>query len=78
MNRDNPARYNDSHCGLGDPIATFPVQTGALNTDNGNIELMRTVEGDGKKMIITYTGQAREKRFTISKLIMPKAMNWCG
>ena len=76
--RDNPARYSDSHCNLGDPIAAFPVQTGVLNTDNANIELTRTVESDGKKLIITYTGQARDKPFTTSTLIMPKAMNWCG
>lgn len=76
--RDNPARYSDSHCSLGNPIGAFPVQTGALNFDNANIELMRTVKGDGKKMIITYTGQVSDKPFTTSALIIPKAMNWCG
>ena len=76
--RDNPSRYSDSHCNSSNPIAAFPVQTGVLNTDNGKNELIRTVERDGKQLIVTYTGQAGDKPFTTSTSIMPKAMNWCG
>ena len=76
--RDNPSRYSDSHCGLSNPIADFPVQTGVLNTDNDKLELSRTVEDDGKMLIITYTGQAGDKPFSTSASIIPQAMNWCG
>jgi prepilin-type N-terminal cleavage/methylation domain-containing protein len=76
--RDNPSRYSDSHCNSSNPIAAFPVQTGVLNTDNGKNEIIRTVERDGKQLIVTYTGQAGDKPFTTSTSIMPKAMNWCG
>ena len=76
--RDNPSRYSDSHCNSSNPIAAFPVQTEVLNTDNGMNEIIRTVEHDGKQLIVTYTGQAGDKPFTTSTSIMPKAMNWCG
>ena len=78
VDRDNPARYSNSHCDASDPFSDFPVQTEALNTSNDNLSLMRTVEGDGKQLIITYTGQAGEKPFSTSTSIIPQAMRWCG
>ena len=45
---------------------------------NNKLSLTRTVEDDGKQLIITYTGLAGDKPFTTSTSIIPKAMNWCG
>jgi|TARA_Y100000589_G_scaffold87652_1_gene81800 type II secretory pathway pseudopilin PulG len=76
--RDNPPRYSDSHCDSDNPIAGFPVQTGVISPNNGQIELTRNIEDDGKQLTITYTGQAGDKAFTTSTSIIPQAMNWCG
>ncbi len=78
VDRDNPARYEDSHCEAIDPFSDFPVQTEVLNTSNANLGLTRNVEGDGKQLIVTYTGQAGNKPFTTSTSIIPQAMRWCG
>ena len=78
VDRDNPARYSNSHCDASNPIASFPVQTDVLNTDNDKIELTRTVDDDGKQLVVTYTGKAGDKPFSTRTSIIPKAMNWCG
>ena len=78
VDRDNPARYSNSHCDTNNPFSDFPVQTEALNMSNDKLSLTRTVIGDGKQLIITYTGTAGDKPFTTSTSIIPKAVNWCG
>ncbi len=76
--RDNPPLYNDSHCDSDSPLADFPVQTETLLSNNENIELIRTVEANGSRLDISYTGKARDKSFNTSTSIIPQAMNWCG
>ena len=78
VDRDNPARYSDSHCDANNPFSDFPVQTQALEMNNDSLSLTRTVKGDGKQLIITYTGKAGEKPFSTSTSIIPQAMRWCG
>ena len=78
VDRDNPARYSDSHCDANNPFSGFPVQTQALNMSNDNLSLTRTVESDGKQLIITYSGQAGDKPLSTSTSIIPQAMRWCG
>ena len=64
--RDNPPLYNDSHCDSDSPLADFPVQTETLLSNNTNIELIRTVEANGSRLDISYTGKARDKSFGTS------------
>ena len=78
VDRDNPARYSNSHCEASNPFSDFPVQTQALKMNNDSLSLTRTVEGDGKQLIVTYSGKAGDKPFSTSTSIIPKAMNWCG
>ena len=76
--RDNPSRYSDSHCESDNPLADFPVQTETLLSNNENIELTRTVEANGNRLDINYTGQARGKSFSTNTSIIPQAMSWCS
>tara|TARA_B100000073_G_scaffold49639_1_gene36587 strand:- start:80 stop:577 length:498 start_codon:yes stop_codon:yes gene_type:complete len=75
--RDNPPRYSDSHCESNSPLASFPIQTKTL-TSNNNIELTRNVEVKTQQLIISYAGKARDKSFSTSTSIIPQAMNWCS
>lgn len=76
--RDNPSLYSDSHCNNNSPLGDFPIQTETLISDNNKIELIRAVEANGKRLDISYTGQARDKSFSTSTSIIPQAMNWCS
>ena len=76
--RDNPPLYDDSHCKSNSPLADFPVRTETLLSNNENIELIRTVEANGSRLDISYTGQARDKSFSTNTTIIPQAMSWCS
>ena len=76
--RDNPSIYNDSHCESSNPLAGFPIQSTTLISDNDKIKLTRNVAANGKRLDISYSGQAGDKSFSTSTSIIPQAMNWCG
>ncbi len=75
--RYNPPRYSDSLCESNSPLTNFPIRTATLISDN-DIELIRNVEANGKRLDISYSGQTRDKSFSTSASIIPQAMNWCG
>ena len=77
-NKDNEARYRNTHCTSNNPLTEFPVQTEVLSSENKNIQLTRNVELNGKQLDITYSGQANGKDFSTSASIIPQAMNWCS
>ena len=76
--QDNSSRYSDSHCESDSPLASFPIQTETLTSENSNIELIRRIEINGKRLDINYSGKSRDKSFNTSASIIPQAMNWCG
>ena len=74
--RDNPPRYDSSHCGSSNPLTNFPVVTETI-ISNDKIELIRNVTTDGKQLNINYAGKTNKKSFNTSRSIIPQAMNWC-
>lgn len=76
--RNNPPRYSNSHCESSSPLSKFPIQTEIAISENIVNKVVRNVEADGQKLIISYTGEINNKPFTTSTSIIPQAMNWCG
>ena len=76
--RDNPVRYDVSHCLKAKPLADFPIQSEPLTSDEANIQISRVVEINDRQLEITYVDKNRGSSITASTSIVPQAMNWCG
>lgn len=76
--RDNPVRYDVSHCLKAKPLADFPIQSEPLTSDEANIQISRIVEINDRQLEITYVDENRDSSITASTSIVPQAMNWCG
>ena len=76
--RDNPVRYDVSHCLKAKPLADFPIQSETLTSDEANIQISRVVEINDRQLEITYVDKNRGSSITASTSIVPQAMNWCG
>ena len=75
--RDNPVRYNVSHCQEDDPLAEFPIQSKPLSSDNPNIQISRVVAINDRQLDITYIDEKRDSYALATTSIIPQAMNWC-
>tara|TARA_B100002051_G_C16704233_1_gene622767 strand:+ start:1212 stop:1712 length:501 start_codon:yes stop_codon:yes gene_type:complete len=75
--RDNPVRYNVSHCQEDDPLAEFPIQSKPLSSDNPNIQISRVVAINDRQLDITYIDKNRDSYALATTSIIPQAMNWC-
>ena len=76
--RDNPVRYDVSHCLKAKPLADFPIQSEPLTSDEANIQISRVVEINDRQLEITYVDKNRDSSIIASTSIVPQAMNWCG
>ena len=75
--RDNPARYDVTHCQANEPLADFSIRSGPLNSENPNIQISRVVETNGGQLDITYIDENRDSSINSGASVIPQAMNWC-
>ena len=75
--RDNPARYDTTHCLEDEPMADFPISSEPLTSNNPNIQISRVVEINDQQLNISYIDEKRSSSLTASTSIVPRAMNWC-
>lgn len=73
-----PSRYSTSHCSKANPLDDFPVKSGALDSTQDTIQIMRNVSINEKKLNINYTSTIDNKTVSSSASIIPQAMNWCS
>jgi type II secretory pathway pseudopilin PulG len=72
------SRYSTTHCSKANPLEDFPVKSGALDSAQDTIQIMRNVSINGKKLDIDYTSTVDNKTVSSSASIIPQAMNWCS